>query len=60
MVYTKRSLIYTEHTTLLSALLSKKPRVVASPTPSTGSTSSSKPAAKFCRNGCLNDARRKG
>ncbi|EGZ21615.1 hypothetical protein PHYSODRAFT_395840, partial [Phytophthora sojae] len=60
VAYTKRSPIYTEHTTFLSAPLSKKPRVVASPTPSTGSTGSSKPVAKCRRDGCLNDARRKG
>ncbi|KAE8894219.1 hypothetical protein PF005_g25196 [Phytophthora fragariae] len=60
VAYTKRSPIYTEHTTFLSAPLSKKPRVVASPTPSTGSTSSSKPVAKCRRDCCLDDARRKG
>ncbi|CAH0492575.1 unnamed protein product [Peronospora farinosa] len=52
--------IYTEHATFLSAPLSKKPRVVASPTQSTGSTSSYRPTAKCRRDGCTNDARRKG
>ncbi|CAI5726586.1 unnamed protein product [Peronospora destructor] len=52
--------IYTEHATFLSASLTKKPRVVASPTPSTGSTYSYRPTAKCRRDGCTNDARRKG
>lgn len=56
----KRVPIYTENTTFMSAPLNKKPRVLASPTPSTGSTSSSKPTAKCRRDGCTNDARRKG
>ncbi|KAG6574619.1 WRKY transcription factor 19 [Phytophthora cinnamomi] len=61
VAYTTRSPIFTEHTTFLSAPLTKKPRVVAgSPTPSTGSTSSFKPVAKCRRDGCPNDARRKG
>ncbi|GMF16324.1 unnamed protein product [Phytophthora lilii] len=60
VAYSKRSPIYTEHTAFLSAPLNKKPRVLASPTPSTGSTSSSKPVAKCRRDGCTNDARRKG
>ncbi|OWZ04953.1 hypothetical protein PHMEG_00023051 [Phytophthora megakarya] len=60
MTYTKRSPIYTEHTTFLATPLNKKPRVLASPTPSTGSTGSSKPAVKCRRDGCANDARRKG
>ncbi|KAL3662947.1 hypothetical protein V7S43_011893 [Phytophthora oleae] len=52
--------IYTEHTNFLSAPLTKQPRVLASPTPSTSSTGSSKPVAKCRRVGCGNDARRKG
>uniref|UniRef100_H3GT14 WRKY19-like zinc finger domain-containing protein n=1 Tax=Phytophthora ramorum TaxID=164328 RepID=H3GT14_PHYRM len=60
VTYNKRSPIYTQHTTFLSVPLNKKPRVLASPTPSTGSTSSSKPVAKCRRDGCVNDARRKG
>jgi len=58
--YSKRSPIYTAHTTFMSAPLTKKPRVLASPTPSTTSTNSSKPVAKCRRDGCVNDARRKG
>ncbi|KAG7390029.1 hypothetical protein PHYPSEUDO_008991 [Phytophthora pseudosyringae] len=61
VAYSKRSPIFTEHTTFLSAPLTKKPRVVlASPTPSSGSTGSAKPVAKCRRDGCMNDARRKG
>ncbi|RLN56766.1 hypothetical protein BBJ29_007950 [Phytophthora kernoviae] len=56
----KRPPIFTENATFMSTPLNKKPRVLASPTPSTGSTNSSKPAAKCRRDGCMNDARRKG
>ncbi|KAK1938085.1 putative WRKY transcription factor 19 [Phytophthora citrophthora] len=58
--YNNQSPIYTEHTNFLSVPLNRKPRVIASPTPSTGSTGSSKPVAKCRRAGCVNDARRKG
>ncbi|RLN86761.1 hypothetical protein BBJ28_00003161 [Nothophytophthora sp. Chile5] len=60
--YNKRQIIYTDHTRFISAPLSKKPRVIASPTPSTGSSGGSqlKAVAKCRREGCGNDARRKG
>ncbi|CAH0475009.1 unnamed protein product [Peronospora belbahrii] len=54
--------IYTENATFLSAPLTKRHRVIASPTFSTGmgSTCSYKPPLKCRRDGCTNDARRKG
>ena len=52
--------IYTEHTTFLLTPLTKKARVVASPTPSNESSCSYKLAVKCRRDGCTNGARRKG
>ncbi|KAF1795178.1 hypothetical protein GQ600_5341 [Phytophthora cactorum] len=60
VTYSARSPIYTDNTMFLSVSLNKKPRVLASPTPSTSSAGSSKPVAKCRRDGCVNDARRKG
>ncbi|KAG4064548.1 hypothetical protein PC123_g586 [Phytophthora cactorum] len=51
VTYSARSPIYTDNTMFLSVSLNKKPRVLASPTPSTSSAGSSKPVAKCRRDG---------
>ncbi|CAI5725610.1 unnamed protein product [Hyaloperonospora brassicae] len=57
---TKRSPMFAEQTTYLSAPVTKRPRVVASPALSTAGMGSYRPITQCRREGCHKDARRKG